>query len=32
VVRKGLNGEMQFTREPIPSMRADLRQIIEEMK
>ena len=32
VVRKGLNGEMHFTREPIPSMRADLRQIIEEMK
>jgi succinate dehydrogenase / fumarate reductase, flavoprotein subunit len=32
VVRKGLRGEMQFTREPIPSMRADLRQIIEEMK
>lgn len=32
VVRKGLSGEMQFTREPIPSMRADLRQIIEEMK
>jgi succinate dehydrogenase / fumarate reductase, flavoprotein subunit len=32
VVRKGFRGEMQFTREPIPSMRADLRQIIEEMK
>jgi succinate dehydrogenase / fumarate reductase flavoprotein subunit len=32
VVRKGLSGEMQFTREPIPSMRADLRQIIEEIK
>lgn len=32
VVRKGLSGEMQFTSEPIPSMRADLRQIIEEMK
>ena len=32
VVRKGLSGEMQFTREPIPLMRMDLRQIIEEMK
>jgi succinate dehydrogenase / fumarate reductase flavoprotein subunit len=32
VVRKGVNGEMQFIREPIPPMRADLRQIIEEMK
>jgi len=32
VVRKGLSGEMQFTREPIPPMRMDLMQIIEEMK
>ena len=32
VVRKGVNGEMQFIREPIPPMRTDLRQIIEEMK
>jgi succinate dehydrogenase / fumarate reductase flavoprotein subunit len=32
VVRKSANGEMQLTREPIPPMREDLRQIIEEMK
>jgi len=32
VARKGLNAEAQLTREPIPPMREDLRQIIEEMK
>jgi succinate dehydrogenase / fumarate reductase flavoprotein subunit len=32
VVRKGADGEMQLTREPIPPMREDLRQIIQEMK
>ena len=32
VVRKGAGGEMQLTREPIPPMREDLQQIIEEMK
>jgi succinate dehydrogenase / fumarate reductase flavoprotein subunit len=32
VVRKGAGGEMQLTREPIPPMREDLRQIIQEMK
>ena len=32
VVRKGPNGEVQITREPIPPMREDLQQIIEEMK
>ncbi len=32
VARKGQNGEVQLTREPIPAMREDLRQIIEEMK
>ncbi len=32
VARKGLNGEVQLTREPIPTMREDLQQIIEEMK
>ena len=32
VVRKGAHGEMQLTREPIPPMRRDLQQIIEEMK
>jgi len=32
VVRKGPSGEMQVTREPIPEMRADLKQIIEANK
>jgi succinate dehydrogenase / fumarate reductase flavoprotein subunit len=32
VVRKGPGGEMQVTREPIPPMRPDLKQIIEENK
>jgi succinate dehydrogenase / fumarate reductase flavoprotein subunit len=32
VARKGANGEVQLTREPIPPMRDDLKQVIEEMK
>ncbi len=32
VARKGPNGEPRLTREPIPPMREDLKQIIEEMK
>ena len=32
VARKGANGEVQLSREPIPSMREDLRTVIEEMK
>lgn len=32
VVRKGAGGEILFAREPIPPMRDDLKQIIEEMK
>jgi succinate dehydrogenase / fumarate reductase flavoprotein subunit len=32
VARKGANGEVQLTREPIPLMRQDLRNVIEEMK
>ncbi len=32
VARKGENGEVRLTREPIPPMREDLQQIIEEMK
>jgi succinate dehydrogenase / fumarate reductase flavoprotein subunit len=32
VVRKDADGEMQLTREPIPPMREDLQQIIQEMK
>ena len=32
VARKGPDGDVQLTREPIPPMREDLRQIIEEMK
>jgi succinate dehydrogenase / fumarate reductase, flavoprotein subunit len=32
VVRKGQDGELRLTREPIPPMREDLQQIIEEMK
>ncbi len=32
VVKKGANGEMQITRENIPPMRDELKQIIQEMK
>jgi succinate dehydrogenase / fumarate reductase flavoprotein subunit len=32
VVRRGGGGAMEVARRPIPEMRADLRQIIEEMK
>ena len=32
VIRKGSGGDMQVTREPIPDMRSDLKQIIEENK
>jgi succinate dehydrogenase / fumarate reductase, flavoprotein subunit len=32
VVRRGPDGTMQVARRPIPPMRADLRQIVEEMK
>jgi succinate dehydrogenase / fumarate reductase flavoprotein subunit len=32
VVRKAASGEMQLIREPIPGMRNDLQQIVEEMK
>jgi len=32
VIRKGRDGEMQIVREPLPEMRADLKQIIEENK
>jgi succinate dehydrogenase / fumarate reductase flavoprotein subunit len=32
LVRKGPNGEMQVSRETLPDMRADLKQIIEENK
>jgi hypothetical protein len=32
VARKGLDEEVQLTRVPIPPMREDLQQIIEEMK
>jgi succinate dehydrogenase / fumarate reductase, flavoprotein subunit len=32
VVRRGPGGEMQVTREPIPEMREDLKQIVEENK
>ena len=32
VVSKGANGEMQIRRDPLPEMREDLRQVIEEMK
>ena len=32
LIRKGPGGEMQVTREPIPEMRPDLKQIIEENK
>jgi succinate dehydrogenase / fumarate reductase flavoprotein subunit len=32
VIRRGPNGEMQVTREPIPEMREDLKRIVEENK
>src|SRR5437867_1102130 len=32
VIRRGPNGEMQVTREPIPEIREDLKRIIEENK
>jgi len=32
VIRRGPNGEMQVTHEPIPEMREDLRTIVEENK
>jgi succinate dehydrogenase / fumarate reductase, flavoprotein subunit len=32
VIRKGPGGEMQVTRDPIPDLRPDLKQIIEENK
>jgi len=32
VIRRGPNGDMQVTREPIPEMREDLKKIIEENK
>jgi succinate dehydrogenase / fumarate reductase flavoprotein subunit len=32
VIKKGSGGEMQVVREPIPEMRADLKQIVEENK
>ena len=32
IVWKGENGVMQIRREPIPEMREELRQVIEEMK
>jgi succinate dehydrogenase / fumarate reductase flavoprotein subunit len=32
VIRKGSGGEMLLTREPLPEMRADLKQVIEQNK
>jgi len=32
VIRRGADGEMEITRQPIPDMRPDLKQIIEENK
>jgi succinate dehydrogenase / fumarate reductase flavoprotein subunit len=32
VVRKGADGNMQFTREPIPPMPRELQQVIQEMR
>ena len=32
ILRKGPDGEMQLIRQPLPEMRADLKQIIEENK
>ena len=32
IVRKGADGKMELTREPLPEMPAELKQIIQEMK
>lgn len=32
VARKGERGELELTREPMPPMREELKQVIEEMK
>jgi hypothetical protein len=32
VVRRGPDGTMLIARRPVPELRADLRQIVEEMK
>jgi succinate dehydrogenase / fumarate reductase flavoprotein subunit len=32
IIRQGPDGEMQVTREPLPELRDDLKQVIEEMK
>ncbi len=32
IIRQGAEGQMQVTREPLPEMRPDLKQVIEEMK
>jgi succinate dehydrogenase / fumarate reductase, flavoprotein subunit len=32
VIRKGADGSMQLTREPIPEMPAELKRVIEEQK
>ena len=32
IIRQGTNGEMQVTRETLPELRPDLKQVIEEMK
>nr|AHN97958.1 succinate dehydrogenase flavoprotein subunit [uncultured bacterium lac160] len=32
VIRKGPNGEMQLSREPVPEMPAELKRVIEEQK
>jgi succinate dehydrogenase / fumarate reductase flavoprotein subunit len=32
VIRKGPDGRMQVSRQPLPELRPELKQIIEEMK
>ena len=32
VIRRGADGRMQVIRTPLPEMRADLRQVVDEMK
>ena len=32
MIRKGSDGEMQLSREPIPEMPAELKRVIEEQK
>ena len=32
IIRKGVDGEMRLTHEPVPEMPAELQEVIQEMK